>query len=61
MMDATVQKLAIKLGDPELAEALVEAGYDNPAKLRKATDKDLEKVVGKSKLSKVRGKFKARK
>ena len=53
-------KLAVKLKDTDLARALVAAGFDNPAKLRKAKDKDLEKVpgVGKGKLAQVRAKFK---
>ena len=45
-MDARVQKLAIKLGDSELAETLVEAGFDSPAKVRKAKDADLKKIKG---------------
>lgn len=61
MMDARTQKLAIKLKDRELAEALVNAGLDNPAKIRQAKDKDLEIIVGKAKVAKLRGKFKARK
>lgn len=54
------RKLAAKLKDKELAEALVAAGFDNPAKIRKASDKDLEKAVGKGKLDKVRAKIKQR-
>ena len=32
-------KLAVKLKDKDLAAALVAAGFDNPAKIRKAKDK----------------------
>ena len=54
-----VRKLEKKLGDAELAQALVEAGFDNPAKIRAAKDKDLETVkgVGKGKLAQVRARF----
>ena len=46
-----VRKLARKLKDKELAGALVAAGFDNPAKIRKASDKDLEAVKGIGKAS----------
>jgi DNA integrity scanning protein DisA with diadenylate cyclase activity len=51
-------KLARKLGDPRLAAALVEAGFDNPAKIRKATDKELRAIdgVGPATLKAIRGK-----
>ena len=59
---SNTRKLAQKLKDKELAAALVEAGFDNPAKIRAASDKDLEKVkgVGKAKVGKIRDKIKAR-
>jgi len=61
-MDARGLKLAMKLGDPELAEKLVRAGFDNPAKLRAASDKQLKAVpgVGQASLDKIRKKFKKR-
>jgi len=61
-MDAQKLKLAMKLRDPELAEKLVRAGFDNPAKLRAASDKQLKAVsgVGQSALDKIRKKFKRR-
>jgi len=43
---AAVQKLAMRIGDPELAALLVKAGFDCPAKVRAASDKDLEAVKG---------------
>ena len=59
-MNTKAGKLAHKLGDKELAGALVEAGLDNPAKLRAASDKAIRDVVGVAKLDKVRGKFRKR-
>ena len=55
-MNPKIQKLALKLGDPELAALLVAAGFDNPAKIRKAADKDLEAVkgIGKAAREKIR-------
>ena len=47
-MDARVRKLAAKGLDPEVAEALVAAGYDNPRKIKDATNKELEAVVGRA-------------
>jgi len=41
-----VRKLAQRLRDRELAEKLVLAGFDNPAKIRKATNEQLEAVKG---------------
>lgn len=46
---AQIGKLAIKLDDHDLAEALVAAGLDNPAKIRRATDEELGAVPGLSK------------
>jgi len=57
-MNTKTTKLTRKLGDKELAEALVKAGFDNPAKLRAASDKALRDAVGQDKLDKVRAKFK---
>jgi len=51
------QKLAIKLGDAVLAEKLVRAGVVNPAMVRRATDEELERILGKSGMQKVRGKL----
>ena len=58
-MDARIQKLTAKLGDAAVAAALVGAGFDNPAKIRKATDKDLEAVkgVGKATRAAIRAKI----
>ena len=55
-MDARVQKLAVKLRDRGLAAVLVDAGYDTPAKVRKATNKQLEAItgVGKTTLERIR-------
>ena len=55
-------KLAVKLKDKDLAQALVAAGYDNPAKIRAASDADLERVkgVGKAGKDKIRAKIKQR-
>jgi len=58
-MDARTQKLKIAGLDLEDASALVQAGIDTPAKIRKATDADLEKA-GASK-TRVRKKFKKEK
>ena len=59
-MNTKAGKLARKLGDKELAQELVKAGLDNPAKLRAASDKAIRDVVGPSKLAQVRGKFRQR-
>ena len=57
-----VYKLAKKLKDLDLAQVLVEAGLDSPAKIRAASDKDLQAVegVGKVKVSKIREKIRGR-
>ena len=52
-----MSKLGIKLQDEELAAALTAAGLDNPRKVRDATDKDIEKAVGKGKVARVRAKL----
>ena len=44
-MDARTRKLTVKLKDPELAAALVKAGFHNPAKIRAASDKELKAVA----------------
>ena len=56
LADPRVAKLAIKLGDGALAEALVKAGFDNPAKIRQASNKELEAVpgIGKAKREAIR-------
>ena len=41
-----MNKLAVKLQDAELAAALTEAGFDNPRKIRDASDKDLKAIPG---------------
>jgi len=58
-LDAKTKKLGMKLGDGALAEALVAAGFDNPAKIRKASDKALEEVpgIGKAKRAEIRKKL----
>ena len=58
-MNAQAQKLAIKLGDPALADLLVKAGFDNPAKIRRATNEQLEAVpgVGKATRERLRKKY----
>ena len=55
-MDARAQKLAIKLKDAETAHALVRAGFDTPAKIKRAKDADLTAIpgIGKARLDKVR-------
>lgn len=59
-MNTNARKLASKLGDEDLAEALLDAGLDNPAKIRKAGDKEIRDAVGPANLAKVRGKFRQR-
>ena len=62
-MDARVQKLQ-RLGLEQAdAAALVQAGFDTPAKIKAATDKKLEAVpgVGKAKRAKLRERFPHRK
>lgn len=58
-MDARARKLAIKLGDAELAEKLVQAGIDSPAKIKNAKDADLKKLkgIGPGTLKKIRAQF----
>jgi len=55
-MDARAKKLGLVLRDVNLAHALVGAGLDTPAKLKKAKDGDIQAVrgVGKAALEKVR-------
>ena len=55
--DPRVQKLAIKLADLDLAEKLVKAGLDSPKKIRRASDAEIEKALGKPGKSKVRDKM----
>jgi hypothetical protein len=54
-----MNKLAVKLRDVELAAKLTEAGYDNPRKIRDASDKDLRAIpgLGAAALGKIRGRF----
>lgn len=59
-MEATVKrrgrKLARWLKDPELAEELADAGLSTPKRIKRATNKQIEKVVGKSRSIRGRGK-----
>jgi hypothetical protein len=55
-MDAKIEKLALRLKDAALAEALVAAGLDNPAKIRQATDAQLDHLIGKTARKKLRAK-----
>ena len=54
-----MNKLAIKLKDADLAAKLEAAGFDNPRKIRDATDKQLRAVegIGQAALSKIREKL----
>ena len=58
-MSAKLHRLAIKLDDRDLAGLLVNAGFDNPAKIREATDEQLEAVpgIGKATRGRLRKKF----
>lgn len=60
-MDHLKRKLAIKLRNSELAEALVGAGLSTPAGIRAASKEELEAAVGKDGAKAVRAKFKAAK
>lgn len=44
-MDAT-KKLAIKLGDRDLAAKLVDGGFNTPGDIRRASDEDLRAIKG---------------
>ena len=54
-----MSKLAIKLGDAELAAKLEAAGFDNPRKIRDASDRELKAAegIGQAALDKIRAKF----
>ena len=54
-----MSKLAIKLGDAELAALLEAAGLNTPRKIRDASDKDLTSVkgIGPAGLDKIREKL----
>ena len=56
-MDARMRKLAILLGDEQLAEKLFEAGLTLPRQVKKATEKDLKAAVGAAGVKKVRRRF----
>ena len=47
-MDAQVKKLSAVVGSIEVAEKLVEAGLSCPGQIRRATNKELEDVLGKT-------------
>lgn len=53
----SVEKLARKLGDRELAEKLVEAGLRNPGDIRRATNKTITAAVGRKGMRAVRAVF----
>ena len=55
----TVRKLAVKLGDTELAALLVEAGFINPRLIRDAANRALLAVpgIGQASLDKIRAVF----
>lgn len=46
MKDRRVSKLMKKVGNVAIAEALVEAGFDSPKKIKAANNGDLMKVKG---------------
>ena len=58
-MNVSARKLTVKLNDPALAALLVGAGFDNPRKIRDASDKDLKAIpdLGQASLEKVRERF----
>ena len=49
-------KLSRWLKDPELADELAKAGLNTPKKIKGATDKQIEKAVGKNRSIRGRGK-----
>ena len=55
-MDQRTRKLGHVLQDTDIAAALVEAGFDTPAKIKAATDSALRKVrgIGAAKLVAIR-------
>lgn len=53
----TIEKLARKLGDRNLAEKLVEAGLKNPGMIRRASDRLIAAAVGQENLAAVRAVF----
>lgn len=53
----SVEKLANKLGDRELAEKLVAAGLKNPGLIRRATNRAVAAAVGRNNLATVRAVF----
>jgi len=52
-VDQRVAKLKHILGDEAAAQKLVDAGLDLPRKIKKATRRELDKVLGRSKAGKV--------
>lgn len=62
VMQEKMQRLVLKLGDAELARKLIGAGFDNPAKIRNANDRELLAVsgIGQVSLEAIRVHFPAR-
>lgn len=56
-MSGRTQKLALLLGDRDLATELVQAGLDTPRKIRAAKPADVKKAVGKEKADRVLKRF----
>ena len=58
-MDPRTQKLAILLDDKELAARLVEAGFSNPARIKAASNKELEAIegIGKAAVHRIRQRY----
>jgi nanoRNase/pAp phosphatase (c-di-AMP/oligoRNAs hydrolase) len=53
-MDAKFKKFSKKVGNAAVAAKLIEAGIDNPAKLRATSDRELVKLIGKAAYKKLR-------
>ena len=58
-MNPSIQKLAIKLKDADLAALLVHAGFTSPSLIKRASDRQLLDVrgVGGATLAQIREKF----
>ncbi len=58
MREAIVKKLIVRCSvDDETAEKLADAGLNTPAQIKALSQKELEKVVGKSKAAQIKQKF----